>query len=97
MANKKNNNSNPFAMFEFGTHKAVIEALNGAEIEYRKLTMEENDTFQKLLVKGFDDDGKPELDVNKYTDVKYEKVSAGMVSPKMTPAELKALPSEAWI
>ena len=92
MTGKKNN---PFGMYDLETKTAVIKAFNGAEIQYRELTMEENDTFQKVMIKGFDKDGQPELDVDKYAEVKYLKVATGLIEPKMSVEELKALPKSA--
>ena len=86
---------NPFAIFPTDTKKAVIEALEGAEIEYRELTMAEEDKFQKMLIKGFDAEGNPELDTDSYMDIKYAKVSTCLINPEMSVAELKALPNSA--
>lgn len=88
-------NNNPFTIYEPITKKAVVKALNNAEIEYRELTMEEDDTFQQSVVKGIAEDGTPDLDMNKYLELKYHKVAAGLVSPKMTVKELKALSKKA--
>ena len=91
MANK----NNPFAMYATKTKKANIKAMGGEEIEYREITMDEDDSFRKMMIKGFDKDGKPELDVDKYTEVRYHKVAACMLNPKMSVEELKALPKSA--
>lgn len=89
MANKTT--TNPFAIYQVATKTAIIEALNGAEIEYRELTMEEEDRFQASVVKGIDENGKPQLDMDRFREVKYEKVAAGLINPAMTVDELKAL------
>ena len=86
---------NPFKMFEAPTKVANIEALDGAEVEYRELTMAEDDRFQKMMIKNIDNDGNPVINTDKYLDVKYEKVATALVNPKMTVAELKALPKSA--
>lgn len=86
---------NPFAIYQVATKKAVIKALNGAEIEYRELTMDEEDNFQASVVKGLDENGKPQLDMDRFREVKYEKVAAGLVNPVMTVKELKALSKSA--
>lgn len=93
MANKK---QNPFDMFGgLTTKKAKIEALGGQEIEYRELTTGEDDAFRLHALTGVGEDNKPELDMEKWADVKYMKVSAGLVYPKMSVEELKALPKSA--
>ena len=88
-------NVNPFDIYEIKTKKAVIKALGNAEIEYKEFTMEESDTFQKMVVKGLDDNGKPIPDMDKYVDVKYYKVATALVNPPMTVEQLKKLPKKA--
>lgn len=93
MANKK---VDAFAMYaKKETYTAAIKALGGAEIEYRKPTMSENDKFRKMMVSGVDDHGRPIMDADKFYDVKYAKVSAMLVNPKKTVAELQALSGDA--
>ena len=87
---------NPFTQFITGTQLAKIKALGDAEIEYRELTLAENDAFTKKMIKDdLDADGKPQFDMDMATEVKYEKVSAMLVKPEMSVEELKALPSSA--
>lgn len=86
---------NPFDMYTTTQKKATIKALNNAEIEYRELTMEEDDAFQQSVVKGIGDDGKPDLDMKKYLELKYHKVAAGLINPKMTVGDLKKLSKKA--
>ncbi len=88
--------ANVFAQFQgHEPKKAFIEALGGAEIEYRTLTMKENDDFQKRTVKGFDSEGKPEFNYDEFSKIKYEKVAMGLIEPAMTVEELNALDGEA--
>ncbi len=87
---------NAFALFTTEPKKAKIEALDGAEITYRELTMLENDSFSKRLVKGYGDDGvTPEIDFEEATLIKYEKASAMLIEPAMTVEELQELASSA--
>jgi len=88
--------TNPFTIFVTGTQKANIKALNGAEIEYRELTLSENDAFTKRMIKDeMGEDGKPQFDIDEASAIKYEKVSAMLVKPEMSVEELKALPASA--
>ncbi len=89
--------TNPFDMFGGNEVKrAVIEALGGAEISYRELSMLESDGFSKRLVKSYGEDGRtPELDFDAATEIKYEKASLVLVDPKMTVEQLKALSAHA--
>ena len=86
------------AFAKFANHEvktAFIKALD-AEIQYRELTMQENDEFTKRLIKDFGTDGKnAEIDFEEANEIKYEKVSVMLVEPKMTVEDLKALPASA--
>jgi len=84
--------NNPFLAF-MGVEKktAKIEALGGAEITYRDLTLAETDGFTKKMIKGIGQDGKPEIDFNVASEIKYEKVSKALLEPKMTVEELKSM------
>ena len=86
--------TNPFAQFVTTEKKKYIKALD-AEITYRELTMAENDKFTKKLIKGYSKDGGAEFDMAEATEVGYEKVALCLIDPKMTVAELKALPASA--
>ena len=88
--------SKAFAKFENHEVKtATIKAL-GADIQYRELTMQENDEFTKRLIKDFGADGKDaEIDFNEANEIKYEKVALMLIEPKMTVEQLKALPASA--
>ena len=77
------------------TKKAKIKALNGAEIEYRELTMNEIDEFNEKLIKEYDSDGKPVFDYNQANEIKYVKVAAALIKPEMTIDDLKELSSKA--
>ncbi|RLA73552.1 MAG: hypothetical protein DRG30_06140 [Epsilonproteobacteria bacterium] len=85
---------NPFTIFIADKKIAKIKALGGAEIVYRDLTMQENDAFSKRLVKSYSD-GKPEIDFDAASEIKYEKSAMILIDPEMTVEELKALPASA--
>ena len=83
---------NIFAQFAGATEKEATlttEPLAGKKIKYRELTMIEADGFTKKLVKGYDADGKPELDMDGLTEAKYEKAAMCLIDPAVTVEELK--------
>lgn len=85
---------NPFDIFTGTTeHKAKIKALNDVEVTYRTFTMAESDFFKNMMIKGVDENGNPIMDVDAVSDVKYHKISAMLIYPKMSVEELKALPA----
>ncbi len=87
--------NNPFNIFKQHTKKVFINALD-ADIEYRDLTLKESDDFNALMVKDYDvETGKPTLDMKAATTVKYQKVSAMLIQPKMSVAELQGLSVDA--
>ena len=84
--------NNPFEQLKTKkTKKAKIKALGGAEIEYRELTLGEEDVILESTLKGYDKDGKPITDIKGAMEVKFKKASYMLVNPKMTVNELKAL------
>jgi len=89
----KTDYSNAFAKFANHTVKtAKIEALDGAEIKYRDLTMAEGDEFSKRLIKGYGEDGQtPEIDYNAANEIKYEKAALILIDPPKTVEELKEI------
>ena len=92
MANK----ANVFAQFQGHPPKtATIKALDGAEITYRSLTMAESDAFQKRSVNGFDSEGKPDINFDELTKIRYEKIALGLIEPKMTVKDLADLDASA--
>jgi len=87
---------NIFAQFAGATEKEATlttEPLKGQKIKYRELTMIESDDFTKKLVKGYDGDGKPELDMEGLTEAKYEKAALCLIDPAVTVEELKEFDS----
>ena len=89
--------ANAFDMFNATeTKTAIIKSLGDTEVEYRELTMAESDAFSKRLIKDYGTDGSaPVIDYNEATELKYEKASKILINPKMTVAQLKALPASA--
>lgn len=83
--------SNPFGKFKVKTKKVKIKALENAEVTIQELSVAQSTDFYKRVIKGFDKDGKAELNYNELADIKLEKVAAGMIEPYMTLEELKAL------
>ncbi len=85
---------NPFAKFNVaGTRKAYIKSLD-YEIEYRPLTMEDDDEYSlRLVVENAD--GSRSMNYEEATDIKYEKVSKVLVDPPMTVEQLRVLSSDA--
>ena len=74
----------PFAVFANNEVKtAKIEALNGAEIQYRELTMAENDAFTKRLIKNYGkgDGQEAEIDFEAASEIKYEKAALIIMGP----------------
>jgi len=91
----------PFAAFGNLTYKANIKALNGGEIEYRKLTSSEADYFQaqamKSVVFGEHGEAEPKLDqasLENAANIKYEKLALVLVTPVKTVDELKGLSTD---
>jgi len=76
-----------FALNERTVHLDSIDA----DVVIRNLSNEESDSFTQSYVEGLDSDGKPILDLDKSMDVKYMKVSAILVEPKLTVEELKGM------
>lgn len=89
-------NTNVFAKFQ---NQEVlvgkVNTLDGAEVKYRRLTMLEQDTFQKKYIDGFNSDGKPNVNFDAMSDTKYERVSLCLIEPKMSVEDLKNLSSDA--
>jgi len=87
--------TNPFGIFNATEEKtAFIEALN-ADIKYRLLTMNEADNFNKRLLKDYKGVGEPTVDLSEASAISYEKIALCLIDPKMTVADLKALPTSA--
>ena len=82
---------NPFGKFKVRTKKVKIKALDNAEVTVQELSVAQSTDFYKRVVKGFDTEGKAELNYNELADIKLEKVAAGMIEPYMSLDELKGL------
>ena len=85
--------ANVFAQFQ--GHEPKTATVGDFEIKYRTLTIAESDGFQKRTVKGFDSDGKPQFNFNEISKIRYEKVSMGLIEPKITVKELEAMEADA--
>jgi hypothetical protein len=83
--------ANPFSKFKVQTKKVKIKALDNAEVTVQELSVAQSTDFYKRVVKGFDENGKVELNYNELADIKIEKVAAGMIEPYMSLDELKGL------
>ena len=57
--------------------------------------MAETDAFNKRIVKGYDENGNPDMDIKAANEIKYEKVAMALIEPKMTVGDLKKLPASA--
>ena len=84
-----------FDKFSLKTKKVKIKALDNAEVTIQELTIAQANDFYKRVVKGFGADGKAEINYNELGDIKLEKVAIGLVEPKMSFQELKALSNKA--
>ena len=87
--------SNPFDIYLTEEKTAKIEALNGAEITYRELTMGESDAFNKRLLKDYDGKGDPTIDLAEATKINYEKIVKAVIEPVLTIEYLESLGSSA--
>jgi hypothetical protein len=84
---------NPFAALLQPTPKTF--ELDGMIITYRELTVGEDDAFNMRLVKGFkevDGEMKPDIDMKEANAIKYEKIAAMLIEPKLTTDDLHKLP-----
>ena len=83
--------SNPFFAFKLDEKKAKIKALGGAEITYRELSVKESDAFNLRMIskdyKPSDDGSVPSVNIEEAMAIKYEKVSAMLIDPKMSPED----------
>ncbi len=87
MATKK---TNPFDKFtNVGTSKVFIKSLD-YEIEYRPLTMAEDDAFNLRLLKGATQTNK-QMNMEEASEIKYEKLALMLVDPVVTVEQLKGL------
>ena len=86
---------NPFAVFiNTEVKTATIKALDNAEVEYRELTLRENDAFNSRMIEDFDPRSgeDPTINIAEATRIKYEKVALMLITPAMTADELMDLP-----
>lgn len=83
---------NPFEQFNGKETKHKIEALGGAEVTLRELSLADNAEIEALLYKeGFNDDGKPIMSITNINKAKLMRVSKALVVPVMTMEHLETL------
>ncbi len=84
---------NPFDKFkQVIEKKVVIDSLDGYEITYRDLTVEEDDIFNTRMLKVSKAiENGDDVDVSDLAAIKYDKLSALLVEPKMTANQLKGM------
>ena len=73
------------------SQKSVYLKSIDADVIIRNFTAEENDRFTEFMVKGLNKQGEPEIDLGKSMQLKYMKISAALVEPKLTVKELKEM------
>ncbi len=81
---------NPFAIYANNIENEVFIDGLGTTIKYRPLTMAEEDAFSLRLLKGSTQDN-PQMNMEEATEIKYEKIAAMLIEPKITIKELKEL------
>lgn len=84
---------NPFHKYApTGTHKAFIKSLN-YEIEFRKLTMAEDDEYNLAMMKGVNREDQT-INVEAASEIKYQKIAKQLIDPKVTVKDLKSMEIE---
>ena len=86
---------NPFERFSVKTKKLKIDALGGAEVVVKDLTIAEINEINSKVVGDVGKDGVPVMDIKKATILKYEKVSKMLVEPKIAVDDLLKLSGDA--
>jgi hypothetical protein len=87
---------NPFdaILKEASAKKAVVKSLGDYEVTYREITRGEEDEFSKRYIKGVDPEtGKPDVDINAFSEARYEKVASCLIDPVVTVDQLKKMPA----
>lgn len=87
--------ANAFDKFKGSETKHVIKAMDGFEVTLRQLSLKEASKIANSMIKSVSKDGIPEMDIEKAGQVKLMKISAALVDPKMTVAQLEALSTDA--
>ena len=85
---------NPFDKYKIQVVDHYIESL-GATVKLRELTLKQSQEFMDKAVKGVDKDDNPIVDVKAIQEARFGKVSAALVEPAMSVAQLKALGTKA--
>ncbi|MCI4437206.1 MAG: hypothetical protein JHC33_10415 [Ignisphaera sp.] len=86
--------SNPFLKYAPTDTEYDIKSL-GAKVILRKLTIKQSQDFQDGVITGLDANNEPIIDFKAALNVKYLKVSAALIEPKMTVDDLKNLGADA--
>lgn len=81
---------NPFEKYSSVSESIFIKALD-ANVTVRKLTMKENDAFNRRLLKDYKGSGDTVIDIEEATQISYEKVALALIEPKMTVEDLQNL------
>lgn len=76
-----------FALSQKTVH---LNSIN-ADVVIRNFTAEENDKFTEFMVTGLNKQGEPEIDLGKSMQLKYMKISAALIEPKIKEKELKEM------
>ncbi len=86
---------NIFDRFTPQEQEYEIKALDGAKVVLRQLSLEESTAIGNKAVKSIDSKGKPIPDLEQAGKLKYYKISAALIRPKMTPKQLWELSQDA--
>ena len=76
-----------FALSETKVHLDSIDA----DVVIRNFTAEENDDFTKFMIKGLDKKGDPIVDLEKSMQIKYKKIAAALVDPKVSEKDIQGM------
>ena len=82
---------NAFDKYSATETKHKIEALDGAEVTLKELTLKEVKEIANEMIKGMDADGNPIIDFEKANSSQMKKVSMALIEPKMSVADLEGL------
>ncbi len=72
-----------------------LESMGGQEVTLQKLSYGASQKISNASIDGIDSDGNPQINFTEANKAKFKKISAALISPKMTPAQLEALSTDA--